>query len=449
MDDDDVLSRRQARAVLCAAWAVAHAPKAEDREALFQQQCKMHSSSAHQTHDELSKFGKDMQYFKASSSSSKWPTFKRALGRCFELKCQTITRPTKLRVRGLKCSLCGTEEANCMTAVQLAGHRSYQADDFSTSDLSKLADAYYIYGRQYNAHGGGNAGDLFLGTVLPGATCLGHLRRAFASQDLMRRAIDDVFQMNGETFPSDAIDALAERIDGIRSGVTVQPPTAEHDDTFWANVLAPHPLDTVSLLRTGHARLEALAEDTCEACDVDDDDQEEDDLDDVDQEEDEVDEVDQEEEVDQEPKKKRRRFIPDKDGDDDGDKPAVAQAPTRLFELMDAVKTSNRSIRAFRAAGLVSTRASTVEKLQAVATCEIERENYFLASKISFSVGTLLGILDGRKHGTTQDSATRRSTLHDIETGMAPVILGLEDQGRETALLAVAEAVLLARELLG
>jgi len=436
MDDDDVLSRRQARAVLCAAWAVAHAPKSEERETLFQQQCKMHSSSAHQTHDELSKFGKDMQYFKASSSSSKWPTFKRALGRCFELKCQTITRPTKLQVRGLKCSLCGTEEANCMTAVQLAGHRSYQADDFSTSDLSQLADAYGSYASKYNAHEGGNAGDLFLGTVLPGATCLGHLRRAFASQDLMRRAIDDVFQMDGETFPSDAIDALAERIDGIRSGVTVQPPTAEHDDVFWANVLAPHPMDTVSLLRTGHARLEALAEDTC-------------DVDEIDQEDDDLDDVDQEEEVDQEPKKKRRRFIPDKEGDDDGDKPTVAQAPTRLFELMDAVKTSNRSIRAFRAAGLVSSRASTVEKLQAVATCEIERENYFLASKISFSVGTLLGILDGRKHGTTQDSATRRSTLHDIETGMAPVILGLEDQGRETALLAVAEAVLLARELLG
>jgi len=218
--------------------------------------------------------------------------------------------------------------------------------------------------------------------------------------------------------------------------VTVQPPTAEHDDVFWANVLAPHPMDTVSLLRTGHARLEALAEDTC-------------DVDEIDQEDDDLDDVDQEEEVDQEPKKKRRRFIPDKDGDDDGDKPADAQAPTRLFELMDAVKTSNRNIRAFRAAGLVSSRASTVEKLQAVATCEIERENYFLASKISFSVGTLLGILDGRKHGTTQDSATRRSTLHEIETGMAPVILGLEDQGRETALLAVAEAVLLARELLG
>ena len=323
--DNDYTSFRAARAMLITFHSIAEANDDDERAQMLEAAATANGTNAAAVKTELAKFFQTLNYLRSAGQSARWTAadggFRDVLDKTFAIRTFEIDESLKSRVRGkFKCTLCGQVEEQCGTAVHFAGVPTktdvvnglapYSAKAFNTSDVDELVRAYTQYANAYNEciayeKDAGAPTPHYLGLVLPGKTCLRRLLTAFTSQDLIRAAIDEVYEhkrtCGGFAFPYEAlersrVELLASKIDAlfecIRSDARVD--FKNTDEVFWMELLPRFAdgcgidvdfygeTDEFACLRAGYERMEhsihkTLPPGRCVACD-DENDEEDDEL---------------------------------------------------------------------------------------------------------------------------------------------------------------------------
>ena len=446
-DDDDALTMRQARALLCAAQAavvggecVVVADQARQINAAFAAQALEHGTSVESCAAELSRLVGDLRYFIASAASGRWAAGVSAvLERAFDLSVVSIDDSTKQSIR-LGCSVCGQPESRCASAVLLCGADAYAASAFLVADPVELWAVYAGYAACYNAilDSRRAATHAFLGCVLPGARCLKHLICAFNAQDVIRRAVDG--RVGADGFDRGDVVALAARLDELRESARAGDgrlaALGERDEGLWGRVLAQQPRGR-QLFESGHARFARLMDGDASDGDASD--------------------------GDESPRRSKRRVLFDTASDDDLEvasapvarrvtrsmsaaesvnvpmRPTRVAAPTSRAQLVPAaLGQTTHAIADFRVAGLVHRRTVTLSSLSQAGRELIEAGRLEVAAAVFAALASLTRMVHARGAGlyVLGDCAGLRGVLDDVPAA-----------GGEAVAEAVAEAVLLAVEL--
>jgi len=274
-EDLDSKPRRVAKALLVYAHAIVEAESPAQRTVMLRVAAQANGTTADAIGVEISKFVAEIRFFYETNASTRWNSqrFRTLLDSSFCVECEPVSLDLKNAVREeIKCSLCNQYEHRCDIVVHLFGNKDFSAKSaFGSSDVQKLAEGYESYAETYNKsidQQEQGRDEPFLGSILPGETCLKRLLAAFSSQDFFRSVIDDVSSFDGkdtfcfpyEKFSDERVDALASRIQHQFDVVSSKrlPELKEGERVFVDGVLVNFGKnydDEVDALRAGCARI--------------------------------------------------------------------------------------------------------------------------------------------------------------------------------------------------